>query len=192
MDEKNEARSVATTFLLEGFLGGHSRWEVLRRRVEAIAGPCRIWRYDTSGRTSLESVGAALRDELEHCATSVNLIGYSMGGIVVREAVRTLTRPIRRAVFLHSPHRGSYLSHIFPGLPACREMCPGSPFLSRLNEAAWAIPTLATWCAWDAIVIPGHSARWRHATAIVQSHVPAHAWPVFSPGIHKRVAAFLE
>ena len=180
-----------TTFVLEGFIGNHSRWEGLRRRIQAEIGPCQIWRYDNSGRTSLEKEGAALRDELEKIHTPINLVGYSMGGIVIREAARTLVRSIDRAAFLHSPHRGSYLSYVFPHLPACREMRPASNFLKRLDLAAWTVPALATWCALDAIVVPGHSARWSRATATFRSDVPAHAWPVISPGIHKKVISFL-
>ena len=71
-------------------------------------------------------------------------------------------------------------------------MRPGSDFLARLDQAEWNIPTLATWCALDAVVVPGQSARWKHATKTIQSHVPAHAWPVISPSIHKEVVRFLQ
>ena len=180
------------TYILDGFWGNHSRWEGLRRRIQSEVGPCRIWRYDTSGRSSLEDEGAALRSELEQCSAPINVIGYSMGGIVIREAARALGRTIQRAVFLHSPHRGTYCSYAFPFLPACQEMRPTSHFLKRLNQAAWAVPTLATWCAWDAVIVPGHSAKWQRATTTFQSRIPAHAWPVVSPGIHSRVIRFLN
>lgn len=179
------------TYILDGIWGSHSRWKKLRNRIEASTGPCRIWRYDNSGRTSLETSGTRLREELAGMDGPFNLIGYSMGGLVVREALREASGlPVRRAVFLHTPHRGSLAAHLF-SLPACREMRPGSDFLRRLNGALWEIPTLATWCAWDAVVLPGRSARWARASAILQSHVPAHAWPVLSPGIHKAVIQFL-
>ena len=181
-----------TTYILDGIWGSHSRWEVLRRRIEKSIGPCRIWRYDNSGRMSLEAAGAGLRDELQRTNGALNVVGYSMGGLVVRECLRkALELPVRRAVFLHCPHSGSLVAHAF-GLPACREMRPGSSFLSRLEESPWKIPTLATWCALDAVVVPGQSARWKHATTTVQSHVPAHAWPVISPSIHGAVVRFLQ
>ena len=181
-----------TTYILDGIWGGHSRWEPLRRRIEKSIGPCRIWRYDNSGQTSLEAAGAELREELRGTKSAINLVGYSMGGLVIRESLREAhTLPIRRAVFLHCPHRGSLAAHAF-ALPACHEMRPGSRFLSRLDEAHWNIPTLATWCALDGVVVPGKSARWKHATTTIQSPVPAHAWPVISPGIHKAVIRFLQ
>lgn len=181
-----------TTFILDGIWGSHSRWEGLRSRIEKSIGPCRIWRYDNSGRSSLELAGSGLREELHRTEGPFNLIGYSMGGLVIREALReTHTLPVRRVVFLHCPHGGSLAAHAF-ALPACREMRPGSEFLARLNQATWETPTLATWCALDTVVVPGQSAQWKHATTTLQSPVPAHAWPVISPSIHKAVIRFLE
>jgi triacylglycerol lipase len=181
-----------TTYILDGIWGWHSRWELLRRRIEKSIGPCRIWRYDNSGRTSLEAAGAGLREELHGTTGPINLIGYSMGGLVVRESLREEhSLPVRRAVFLHCPHGGSLAAHAF-ALPACREMRPGSDFLARLDQGLWKIPTLATWCPWDAVVVPGRSARWKHASATLLSPVPAHVWPVISPGIHSAVVRFLE
>ncbi|MEX1117757.1 MAG: hypothetical protein WEB60_03090 [Terrimicrobiaceae bacterium] len=178
------------TYILDGIWGRHSRWEGLRRRIEKVVGPCEIWRYDNSGRTSLEVVGTELRKELGQSKKPVNLVGYSMGGLVIREALRgTGDLPVRRAAFLHCPHRGSLVAHTL-GLAAAREMRPGSVFLKRLNASPWSIPTLATWCAWDAMILPGHSGRWDRATTVLQSHVPAHAWPVFSPGLHQAVVDF--
>ena len=181
-----------TTYILDGIWGGHSRWERLRVSIEKSIGPCRIWRYDNSGLTSIEAAGAGLREELLGTTGPLNLVGYSMGGLVIRESLREAHRlPVRRAVFLHCPHRGSLAAHAF-ALPACREMRPGSGFLERLDEAVWNIPTLATWCALDAVVVPGQSAQWKKASTTLQSPVPAHAWPVISPSIHKAVIRFLQ
>ncbi len=178
------------TYILDGIWGSHRRWEGLRQRVETNLGPCEIWRYDNSGRTSLEVEGARLREELGQITMPLNLVGYSMGGLVIREALRgAADLSVRRAAFLHCPHRGSLAAHTL-GLPACREMRPGSAFLKRLNESPWSIPTLATWCAWDAVILPGHSGRWERATTLLQSHMPAHAWPVISPGLHRAVIDF--
>lgn len=181
-----------TTYILDGIWGSHSRWESLRGRVEVVIGPCRIWRYDNSGKSSLEREGRALREELHRVDGPINVIGYSMGGLVIRESLREPhALPVRRAVFLHCPHRGSLAAHAF-GLPACLEMRPGSEFLERLDRAPWEIPTLATWCALDAVVVPGQSAQWKKAAKVLRSHVPAHAWPVVSPAIHAEVVRFLE
>jgi len=180
-----------TTFILDGIWGWHSRWKTLRLRISAAVGPCHIWRYDNSGRTSLEQAGAALKSDLSSVQGPIHLVGYSMGGLVVREALRRGPElPVSRTVFLHTPHKGSCAAHLFP-LPACREMRPGSPFLDRLNRSPWRYPTLVTWCPGDGVVIPGWFANWHKATVSVTSMVPAHAWPVISPAIHDRVVRFL-
>ena len=78
------------TLILDGIWGSHSRWERLRSRIAADVGPCTIWRYDNSGRTSIESLGSALASELHRMNVPVNLVGYSMGGLVIREAFRQM------------------------------------------------------------------------------------------------------
>jgi triacylglycerol lipase len=181
-----------TTLILDGIWGGHSRWEKLRRRIEGTLGTCHIWRYDNSGATSLTDLGELLQIHLKEIDGPINLVGYSMGGLVIREAVRRNPDvDVRRAALLHSPHHGSLTAWAFP-LPACREMRPGSPFLKTLNAADWKIPTLATWCLGDAVILPGFSARWKQAHHILHSPMPAHAWPVISPAIHAAVVHFLK
>lgn len=180
-----------TTLILDGFLGWHSRWEGLRRRVEAGVGTCRIWRYDSSGFISIEKIAARLAEELSQLDHEFNLVGYSMGGIVIRETLRQAPGlRLRKTVLLHSPHGGTHVARLLP-LPAVREMRPGSAFLRRLDETEWSCPTLASWCAGDLMIVPGSSACWRKASEIVKSPVPAHAWPIYSKGIHQRVVRFL-
>ena len=185
------AQPLAQTFILDGIWGSHSRWERLRSRITASVGPCTIWRYDNSGRVSIESLGAALASELKRIVTPVNLVGYSMGGLVVREALRqTPGLKVRRVALLNSPNYGSAAACLLP-LSACREMRPGSAFLKQLNAAPWTYPTLATWCPYDLVVFPGSSGRWKKASIILRSDVPMHLWPVMSVEIHRSVTAFL-
>lgn len=185
--------SVTTTFILDGIWGRCQRWMPLRKRIMNSVGPCEIHPYDNSGRASLEVVGAHLAAFLMNQKSPFHLIGYSMGSLVIREAVRQLPAlPLQRAAFLHSPHHGSLAAWLRPDLSACREMRPGSTFLRRLEKSEWRFPTLVTWSAGDLMVLPGHSARWSKASHLRQSLIPAHAWPVVSPGIHSAVAAFLS
>lgn len=179
------------TVILDGIWGWHSRWEKLRARLEAATGSCAIWKYDNSGRTPLEQLGGDLCAALRKFDAPFCAVGYSMGGLVIREALRQDPRlPLRRAAFLHTPHAGSLAAHLLP-LPAGQDMRPGSAFLRRLDAAAWTVPTLATWCPGDLVVLPGRSARWTGAKHILRSDVPAHAWPLVSGSIHARIAAFL-
>ena len=129
---KESSPAPAQTLILDGIWGSHSRWERLRNRITTEVGPCRIWRYDNSGRTSLESLAADLSTELQRIDAPVNLVGYSMGGIVVREALRQAPGlKVRRVVLLNSPHYGS-ASAMF--LPLSR--LPGNEAGQRLPQAA--------------------------------------------------------
>lgn len=182
----------ARTYILDGIWGWHLRWEGLRKRVEKEVGPCQIWHYDNSGRTSLEKAGTELAKEIAKGPGQVNLVGYSMGGLVIREALRQeKSVQARNVVLLHSPNNGSLNGHFFPMLPACQEMRPGSSFIQRLNQAPWSHPTLVSWCPYDLVVFPGTSARWGKATQSLRSDVPVHAWPVVSKSIHNAVVSFL-
>lgn len=181
-----------TTFILDGFLGWHSRWEGLRRRVASEVGDCRIWRYNSSGCVSMEKIASRLAEELSGLDAEFNLVGYSMGGIIIRETLRQAPElRLRKTVLLHSPHGGTHLAHLLP-IPAVREMRPGSDFLRRLDETEWSRPTLASWCAGDLMIVPGSSACWKKASEVLKSPVPAHAWPIYSKGIHQRVVRFLN
>jgi hypothetical protein len=179
------------TLILDGLWGSHARWAGLVKRLTREVGPTRILRYNNSGLHRIGGLGKMLARELTQLGGPFHLVAYSMGGLVAREALRLRPDlPLQRAAFLHCPHGGSWAGLFLP-LSACRDMMPGSPFLRRLNEAPWNFPTLATWCPFDLMVVPGYSAAWKKAGQIVRINTPAHAWPVFSPGIHQMVAEFL-
>lgn len=179
------------TLILDGFWGWNSRWENFRNEIDHQVGPCQIWHYDNSGRTSIEQLGARLAEELRKPNAPRNLVGYSLGGIVIREALRQAPEiNLDKVALLHSPNYGTLVAYLLP-LPALIEMRPGSAFMKRLDAAPWHTPALATWCPGDLIVVPGSSGRWKKAQQIIRSDVPAHAWPMLSPGIHRAVIRFL-
>jgi hypothetical protein len=183
--------SGTVTWLLDGWLGAPWRMERMRRRLEAHCGCCQVWNYDTSGKTSIEVLAGAFGDHLVSQGAPVRLVGFSMGGLVVREVLRQ--RPdlaVQKAVCLNSPHRGTVLAHLL-NRPALCEMRPGSAFLQRLNESAPAVPLLYVWCPGDLIVIPGHHARKVGDHPELCCRMPAHIWPVVSGAWHREIAGFL-
>ncbi|MGF1679631.1 MAG: esterase/lipase family protein [Candidatus Methylacidiphilales bacterium] len=186
-----EAAGKAKTWILDGFLGNGDRFEALRRRVAEKVGPADIWRYQTSGVTPIDYLGRVFRDILEWERGPVHLIGYSMGGLVVRAALAHRPLPaLSKVVFLNVPHHGTAWGHVVP-LPAVRQMQPHSALLNRLNRQRWEVPTLNVWCPGDLMILPGWSSRFPLASREEVCRVPAHLWPVYAPYWHARAVDFL-
>lgn len=181
-----------TTLILDGIWGRPRRFEPLRRQIEQSCGPAEIFRYDASGAIPIERLGMDLGSQVQRCNGPVNLVAFSMGGIVARTAM--LMNPalnLHRAVFINSPHHGSLLAYALP-LPAVRQLRPGSPLMRRLQSAEWNVPTMAVWCPGDLMVLPGWSARWDAAQRHIRCDVPLHPWPVWSKRLHREVVEFLR
>jgi triacylglycerol esterase/lipase EstA (alpha/beta hydrolase family) len=181
-----------TTFILDGIFGRPSRFAPLRRVLEANCGPTEVFHYNSTGFVRFETLAQRLIDRIQNHGRPVNLLGFSMGGIVIRTAhLFDPTLPIRRAVFLNSPHAGSYLAYVMPLAAGVRQLWPGSRLMKRLDQADWNIPTLVTWCPLDAAIIPGRSANWSKAQKSIRCSFPLHTWVVGSPQVHSQIANFL-
>jgi triacylglycerol esterase/lipase EstA (alpha/beta hydrolase family) len=182
-----------TTLILDGIFGRPSRFGPLRRLLESTCGPTEVFHYNSTGFVRFEELAQRLCHRIEEIGHPVNVLGFSMGGIVIRTAhLLCPSLPIRRAVFLNSPHAGSRLAYIMPLAPGVRQLWPGSSLMQQLDQADWTIPTLVTWCPLDAAIIPAHSANWPKATESIRCPFPLHTWVVGSPRIHQRIAAFLS
>ena len=125
-----------------------------------------------------DQLGEAVDDELRSTgAPSVDVIGYSAGGVVVRLWVRNDggTSQARRVLTLGSPQHGTSTaalgSEIGGGCPtACQQLVPGSDLLRRLNAGdetpagpLWATIRSTT----DQVVTPVDSAALDGALNIV-------------------------
>lgn len=184
--------TVPRTWILDGFLGNSRRFEPLRRRVESEIGPAEIWNYQTSGVTPIDSLARVFRDILMWESAPLNIIAYSMGGIVIRAALAGRPLPnLQKVVFIHVPHHGTEMARLVP-LPATRQMRPGSRLLQQLGRQEWNTDTLNIWCPGDAIVVPSTRSRWDLATEEAVCKMPAHIWPIYSRYWHERVINFLK
>ncbi len=101
-------------------------------------------------------------------APSVDLVGYSAGGVVVRIYVADLGggSHVRRAVTLASPHHGTDLASLAGALgstacpTACQQLDPDSELLRRLNAGDETPPGpvwVALWTEDDKTVVPPDS-----------------------------------
>jgi triacylglycerol lipase len=115
-------------------------------------------------------------------AGSVDIVGYSAGGVVARLWVQRFdgVHKARRVVTLGAPHHGTSLAAagtvVAPDAcpTACQQLAPGSALLSGLRTPVPAPPAwLAVWTAEDQTVTPPDSARLEGATNLeIQSVCP--------------------
>ena len=125
-------------------------------------------------RAQAQALDRAVRAQLAAGAPSVDLVGYSAGGVVVRLWAADLdgAAVARRVVTLGSPHHGTDVAGLAAGLlagacpTACRQLAPGSEVLAGLPEAVPGPRWTSIWTADDQTVTPPVSARLEGAVDI--------------------------
>ena len=115
-----------------------------------------------SNRDHATELGAALTALMARTgASEVDLVSHSMGGLAVRWYLMSRPEaPVRRVVFVASPHRGTLSAHLSWG-GGREEMMPESPFLDTLNASAPApagVESITIRTTVDTHIVPGESA----------------------------------
>ena len=185
------AADMGTVVLVPGYGGNRSALESLAVRFEVIGRRTVVVPLPDGGTGDLLAQAAAIddtvRDLLRHGETSVDLIGYSAGGVASWQYLETgRTAPaVRRIVTLGSPLQGAELaaagSALVPGAcpRACQQLAPGSALLTSLAARPRpAIPWLSIWTATDETVTPPESAALPGIASLrVQSVCPSATTP---------------
>ena len=156
--------------LVPGYGGSTAALQVLADALTEAGREVRIVRADPPGTQDLRDQAEDLRDAVDSAldasgAPSVDLVGYSAGGVVVRIYVADLGggSHVRRAVTLAAPHHGTDLAALAGSLgseacpEACRQLDPDSELLRRLNakdETPAGPAWIALWTEDDATVVP--------------------------------------
>jgi triacylglycerol lipase len=174
--------------LVPGYGGESASLAALARRIGAGGRTATVLRLPGNGTGSLIADAAALNAlvdrDLAGGAPSVDVIGYSAGGVVALIWARTDdgAAKARRVVTLGSPFHGTRLAAgamgFVPGACpiACQQLVPGSTLLAGLgvSDPAGLPPWLSLWTADDQTVTPPDSARLAGAISLaVQSLCPA-------------------
>jgi triacylglycerol lipase len=160
--------------LVPGYGGSQSALLRLAGRLAATGRSTQVLTLPDGGTgdllTQADTLDTAVRTALRNGAPSVDVVGYSAGGVVARLWVRDFGgQPLaRRVVTLGSPHRGTGLASLAGSLlpdacpVACRQLAPDSDLLRRLNsgdETPAGPQWVSVWSTVDEVVRPPDSAR---------------------------------
>jgi triacylglycerol lipase len=174
--------------LVPGYGGSRGSLTVLASRIRAAGRAATVLHLPGNGTGSLIAdagvLNAAVNRALRGGAPSVDVIGYSAGGVTTLLWAREDggVHKARRVITLGSPFHGAQLASaaeaFVPGAcpAACQQLVPGSRLLARLD--ATPVPArprwLSLWSTGDTTVTPPDSARLAGALNVpIQSVCPA-------------------
>ena len=158
--------------LVPGYGGSTRALSVLARRIQVTGRAAIVVHLPGNGIGSLIAdaavLNAAVSRELRAGAPSVDVVGYSAGGVTALLWARDYggSRKARRVITLGSPFHGTSIAAAAAGLApdacpaACQELVPGSSLLSALAAGTPArLRWLSLWTTDDKTVVPPDSAR---------------------------------
>jgi pimeloyl-ACP methyl ester carboxylesterase len=133
-----ERRERSPVLLVHGYAGTEHIWGPLRAALAEAGFGCLVALRYNAFRANIHQIADWLVEQAQRSmaatgTSSVHLVGHSLGGLVIRDAVqqRGLAGLARTAVTIATPHSGAALARFVPG-PAARQMRPGSTFLAEL------------------------------------------------------------
>jgi pimeloyl-ACP methyl ester carboxylesterase len=160
-----------TVLLVPGYGGNGNSLQQLANVITAVGRTAVIVTLPDGGtgdlRRQADAVEAAA-DEALKTAPSVDVIGYSAGGVVARVWVEEHDgkHKARRVITLGSPQHGAKIAAAgaaaLPGAcpVACQQLAPGSALLDDLSDTVPRPPEwLSIWTENDETVTPPDSAR---------------------------------
>jgi triacylglycerol lipase len=158
--------------LVPGYGGGTGGLQALADRIRDAGGSAIVVRLPGDGTGDLAAQARELDrvvdSALRSGAQSVDVIGYSAGGVTARLWAHDHDgeHKARRIITLGSPHHGAEIAGageaFAPGAcpPACRQLVPGSALLARLGDRVPDRPAwMSIWTTTDETVTPPDSAR---------------------------------
>jgi triacylglycerol lipase len=138
-----------------------------------------------NGDAKLEVLAQQIADLVDRTFAphqQIDLIGFSMGGLVSRYYVQCLggIDRVQRLMTISSPHRGT-LAAYFSERPGCVQMRPDSEFIANLNRDLDCLERLdftSLWTPFDLMILPPTSSQLGLGTEIMLP-VIAHPLMVF-------------
>lgn len=198
MHEPAPTVAARPVLLLHGVLCNAGVWLGMRRRLCARgAGPIYTLSYGPP-LASIEDFADELATRIEEIlrdtgASSVLVVGHSMGGLVARAYLRRCGGGrVAQLVTIGTPHHGSVLAGRFPGR-CLAEMRPGSAWLRALNASPLPrdVPIVSIWSRHDSMVAPQASSELPGARNIALEGI-GHNALLRDAGVTRLVAELLK
>lgn len=126
----------------------------------------------------------------------IDLLGFSMGGLVTRYYLQRLggVKRVQRYITISAPNYGTLMAYPL-SLPGIRQMRMNSLFLQDLNQDHFEylsqIKVINLWTPYDLMIIPATSSKMSIGQEI-SIPVPVHAWMVSDPRVMKLVVEALS
>lgn len=175
--------------LVPGYGGSTQALEVLSAELQEDGRDATVVQLAGDGTGDLREQAAVLAEAalsaLERTgAESVDVVGYSAGGVVARLWVRDLggDELARRVITLGSPHHGTTVAELAIAIVpdecplACQQLVPGSDLLRELNsgdETPDGPAYISIWTTLDEVVTPPDSAQLDGALNLVVQDICA-------------------
>jgi triacylglycerol lipase len=162
-----------TVLLVPGYGGSKTALTRLAQRLTEAGRTAKVITLPGDGtgdlRVQADALDQAVRAELSGGSSSVDIVGYSAGGVVTRLWIdrHDGATAARRVVTLGSPLHGAEIAGtgaaFAPGAcpAACRQLAPGSDVLDEIDGESLpeGLPWLSVWTENDETVRPPDSAR---------------------------------
>jgi triacylglycerol lipase len=156
---------LVPVLLVPGYGGARAALSSLAADLRHAGRDARVVTLPGEGTGDLNAQTRAL-DQAAGDARSVDVIGYSAGGVVARLWVDGAgAGRVRRVVTLGSPLHGTDLAAAGGVLApdacplACQQLSPGSALLTAADRRPVDVPWLSIWTDDDETVVPPDSAR---------------------------------
>jgi triacylglycerol lipase len=190
---------VKPTILVPGFSDDAGSLHTLERFLQRQGIPAyTISPQPSNGQVRIEVLAerlAAAIAERFPAPTPIDLVGFSMGGLICRSYLQQMEsgQRIERLLTIATPHQGTWTAYTYDR-PACIQMRPGSHFLKALNRDLAPLQRItftSIWTPLDLTILPA-SSSYLPVGEMVPMLSPFHRTLVIDPRILHTVAIYLR